>query len=124
MNTALWSVAGVLAAVFALAGLNKLVIPRAKLARAPGGGWVMDFSAAFVKVLGAVEVLGVLGLVLPRLLDVAPVLTPLAAVGLCLVMIGAGIVEFRRSEFKHVLLNVTYFALAAFVAAGRFHGLT
>jgi uncharacterized membrane protein len=120
MDTALWIIAGLLAAGFLLAGANKLFIPREKLAKAPGGGWVLDFSAGFVKGLGAVEILGAIGLILPALLDIAPVLVPLAAVGLGLIMIGAASVEFRRQEFKHVLLNLTYLAMAAFVAFGRF----
>ena len=65
------------------------------------------------------EILGAIGLILPALLDIAPVLVPLAAVGLGLIMTGAAIVEFRRQEFKHVLLNLTYLGLAAFVAFGR-----
>src|SRR6266705_1598503 len=120
MNTALWIIAGLLAAVFLLAGANKLFIPREKLAKAPGGGWVLDFSAGFVKALGAVEIMGAVGLILPALLDIAPVLVPLAAVGLGLIMIGAAIVEFRRHEAKHALLNLIYLALIAFVAIGRF----
>jgi DoxX-like family len=119
MHTALWIIAGLLAAVFLLAGSNKLFIPRERLAKAPGGGWVLDFSACFVKALGAVEILGAVGLILPALLDIAPVLVPLAALGLGLIMIGAAIVEFRRQEFKHVLVNLTYLALIAFVAWGR-----
>ena len=122
MNTALWIVAGLLAAVFLLAGSSKLFIPREKLAKAPGGGWVLDFSAGFVKALGAIEILGAVGLILPALLDIAPILVPLAAVGLALIMVGAAIVTFRRQEFKHMLLNLTYLALAAFVAWGRFAG--
>jgi hypothetical protein len=60
-------------------------------------------------------------LILPRLLDIASVLTPLAAVGLGLVMAGAVSVHFRRREFKQRALSIpTYFALAAFVAFGRF----
>ena len=120
MNLALCIVAGVLAAVFLLAGSTKLFIPRESMAKAPGGGWVLDFSAGFVKALGAVEILGAVGLILPALLDIAPVLVPLAALGLGLIMIGAAIVEFRRQEFKHMLLNLTYLALIAFVAWGRF----
>ena len=122
MNIALWIVAGLLAAVFLLAGANKLLIPREKLAKAPGGGWVLDFSAGFVKALGAVEILGAVGLILPALLDIAPVLVPLAALGLALIMTGAAVVTFRRQEFKHVLLNLTYLALLVFVAFGRFFG--
>ena len=115
-------IAGLLAAVFLIAGANKLLIPQEKLAKVPGGGWVLDFSAGFVKALGAVEILGAVGLILPALLDIAPVLVPLAALGLALIMVGAAIVTFRRQEFKHVLLNLTYLALLVFVAFGRFFG--
>ena len=120
MNLSLWIVAGLMATVFLLAGANKLLIPQEKLAKAPGGGWVEDFSAGFVKALGAVEILGAVGLILPALLDIAPILVPMAAVGLALIMVGAAIVTFRRQEFKHVLLNLIYLALALFVAWGRF----
>jgi hypothetical protein len=80
----------------------------------------LEFSAGFVKTLGAVEILGAAGLILPGLLNIVPILVPLAAVGLVLIMVGAAIVEFRRQEFKHMLLNLIYLALAAFVAWGRF----
>ena len=120
MDLTLWIIAGLLAAIFLFAGANKLFIPREKLAEAPGGGWVLDFSASFVKALGAVEILGAIGLILPALLGIAPILAPLAAVGLALIMVGAAIVTFRRHEFKHTLLNLAYLALAAFVAWGRF----
>jgi len=120
MNTALWIIAGLLATVFLVAGSNKLFIPREKLARAPGGGWALNFSPRFVKVLGGVEILGAVGLILPALLDIEPVLVPLAACGLAAIMVGAAIVTYRRQEFKHVLLNLTYLALIVFVAWQRF----
>lgn len=120
MNLTLWLVTGLLAAVFLVAGSTKLFIPREKLAKAFGGDWVLDFSAGFVKALGGIELLGAVGLILPAWLDVAPVLVPLAALGLGLIMIGAAIVEFRRLEFKHALLNLSYLALIAFVMWGRF----
>jgi uncharacterized membrane protein YphA (DoxX/SURF4 family) len=120
MNLALWIIAGLLAAVFLLAGSTKLFTSREKLAKAPGGGWVLDFSAGFVKALGAVEILGAVGLILPALLGIAPVLVPLAAVGLATIMVGAAIVTYRRHESVHVLVDVTYLAMAVFVAFGRF----
>jgi len=120
MNLALWIIAALLAAVFLFAGATKLLIPREKLAKAPGGGWVNDVSDGFVKALGAVEILGAVGLILPAALDIAPVLVPLAAVGLAAVMAGAAIVTLRRHEPTHALLNLTYLALIAFVAFGRF----
>ena len=120
MNLALWIITGLLAAVFLLAGSNKLFISREKLAKVPGGGWVLDFSAGFVKALGAVEILGAVGLILPALLGIAPVLVPLAAIGLATIMVGAAIVTYRRRESTHVLVDVTYLAMAVFVAFGRF----
>jgi hypothetical protein len=120
MNLTLWIIAGLLAVVYLASGAGKLIVPKEKLATAPGAGWVEDFSAGTVKAIGAVEILGAVGLILPALLDIAPVLVPLAALSLGLIMIGAAIVEFRRQEFKHMLLNLTYLALITFVAWGRF----
>ena len=93
---------------------------RGALGIGPAPGDDRFFSAGFVKTLGAVEILGAIGLILPAVLDIAPVLAPLAALGLGLIMIGAPIVEFRRHELKHVLLDLTYLALIVFVAVGRF----
>ena len=119
MNTALWIVAGVMAALFAFAGANKLFIPYDKLAKAPGATWVSLFSPSFVKALGAIEIVGAVGLVLPAILDIAPVLVPLAAIGLALIMAGAATVTFRLHEYLHVLLNLVYLSLLVFVAWGR-----
>jgi uncharacterized membrane protein YphA (DoxX/SURF4 family) len=120
MNLALWIIAGLLAGVFLIAGATKLVICQDTLAEAPGGGWINDFSAGFVKTLGAVEILGALGLIVPAILDIAPVLVPLAAIGLALIMVGAATVTVRRHEAGHALLNLAYLALIVFVAFGRF----
>lgn len=121
MNLALWIVAGLLALVFLAGGVGKLVVPRQKLiAMGPSAQWAGDFSAGAVKAIAALEVLGALGLVLPALLGIAPVLVPLAAVGLVLMMTGAAIVRLRRHENKLVLVDLLYLALAAFVAWGRF----
>ncbi|WP_433831382.1 DoxX family protein [Actinoplanes sp. CA-015351] len=119
MNTALWIVAGLLATVFTIAGLNKLILSQRTLSKAPGGGWVLDFSPRFLKILGALEVLGAAGLILPALLGIAPVLVPLAAVGIALIMIGAAVIIYRRGEYAHLLVNLTYLTLAAFVVIGR-----
>lgn len=120
MHIPLWALAGLLATVFLVAGSSKLFIPKEKLAKAPGGGWVLDFGPGFVKALGAVEIVAAVGLILPAVLDIAPVLVPLAASGLATIMVGAAIVTYRRKEFKHMLLNLTYLAAAVFVAWGRF----
>jgi uncharacterized membrane protein len=122
MDRALWIVAGLLAVAYLAGGVAKLIVPKEKLAAFPGGGWVEDFSAGAVKAIGALEVLGAVGLVLPAALGIAPVLVPLAAVGLALLMVGAVITRFRRHETKAMVADLVYFALAAFVAWGRFFG--
>ena len=95
-------------------------MPKEKLATTPGGGWVEDFSAGTVKAIGALEVLAAVGLILPAVLDIAPVLVPLAALGLVMVMVGAVITRIRRHEYKLVVVDLVYLGLAAFVAWGRF----
>ena len=79
MCTMLWIVAGLLAVVFAFSSVVKLSLPIDKLAHAPAGGWVEDVSAGAVRDIGALEILVPLGLILPAVLDIAPVLVPLAA---------------------------------------------
>ena len=122
MNLSLWIVAGLLAVVYLAAGVGKLIVPKEKLASAPGGGWVEDFSAGTVKGIGALEVLAAVGLVLPAATDIAPVLVPLAALGLVLIMVGAVITRLRRHEPKPMVADLAYLSLAGFVAWGRFFG--
>ncbi len=119
MNVVLWIVTGVLAAAFFAAGLMKLTQPRKKLVDS-GMGWAADVSDGAVKGIGALEVLGALGLILPAALDIAPVLVPIAATGLAVVMLGAIVVHARRKEAQTIVVNLVLLALAAFVAWGRF----
>ncbi len=119
MNVVLWIIAGLLAAAFAGAGLMKLAQPKAKLA-ASGMAWTEDFSDSQVKGIGAVEVLGALGLILPAALGIAEILTPLAAAGLAITMVGAAITHLRRKEGQMVPINVLLGGLALFVAVMRF----
>ena len=118
MNIVLWVLAAVLAAAFLAAGLTKLIQPKEKLAA--NMGWVDDFSPGMVKTIGALEVLAAIGLILPAALDVVPVLVPLAALGLVLMMIGAAITHRRRGELPMIAINVVLLVLAALVAWGRF----
>ena len=118
MNIVLWIVAGLLALAFLAAGTMKLTQPKEKLAA--GMPWTDDFSASAIKGIGALEVLAALGLVLPAALDIVPVLVPLAALGLVLVMVGAMATHARRKESQAIVINVVLAALAAVVAWGRF----
>jgi uncharacterized membrane protein YphA (DoxX/SURF4 family) len=119
MNIALWIISGLLAVVFLAGGAMKLIQPKQKLA-ASGFGFVEDFSAGAVKAVGALEVLAAVGLTLPAALDIAPVLVPLAAVGLVLLMAGAIITHLRRHEAQAIVVPVAVLALAVVVAWGRF----
>lgn len=120
MNVALWITAGVLSAVLLFAGLVKLVVPKQKLSGMRGAAWTDNFSAGSIKSLGVVEVLGAAGLVLPAVTGIAPILVPIAAVGVVLLMIGAAITHSRLGEISGVTANLVYLGLAAFVAWGRF----
>ncbi|UJW29881.1 DoxX family protein [Saccharothrix sp. AJ9571] len=119
MNVVLWVIAGLLAAAFLGAGAMKLAQPKEKLA-ASGMGWAGDYSAGSVKAVGAVEVLGALGLILPAAFGVAVILTPVAALGLAIVMVGAVVVHIRRKENQALAAPVILLILAAVVTWGRF----
>jgi len=119
VNVTLWVIAGLLAAAFAAAGLMKLAQPKAKLAES-GMAWTEDFTESQVKLIGLVEVLGALGLILPAALDIAPILTPIAAAGLALTMLGATVVHARRGEKSSIPVTLVLAALSAFVAIMRF----
>lgn len=118
MNIVLWIVAIALALAFLAAGLSKLVQSKEKLA--PRMAWVEDFETGPIKTIGALEVLGAIGLVLPGVTGIAPILVPLAATGLALLMIGAIVVHARRGETQAIPVNVVLLLLAVFVAWGRF----
>jgi uncharacterized membrane protein YphA (DoxX/SURF4 family) len=119
MNLALWIVAIVLAVVFTGSGLLKELVPKDKLVTA-GQGWAQDYSQTNIRLIGLAEILGAIGLVLPAAVHIAPILVPLAAVGLVLVMVGAAVVHARRNETMNVAVNLVLIALAIFVAWGRF----
>lgn len=120
MDVTLWIVAGLLAVAFTVGGISKLAIPKEKIADLPGGEWVGTFSRGAVKCLGVLDLLAALGLILPAMLDVVPVLVPLAAVGIALLMVGAVIVRLRHGASKAILVDAVYLGLAGFLAWGRF----
>jgi uncharacterized membrane protein YphA (DoxX/SURF4 family) len=119
MNIALWIVTALLAAVFLAAGAMKMVRP--KQALADGGlAWVESFPGVAVKGIGAVEVLAAVGLVVPPLVNIAPVLSPVAAIGIILLMVGAAITHLRRHEPQLMGVNAVIVLVSAFIVWGRF----
>jgi uncharacterized membrane protein YphA (DoxX/SURF4 family) len=121
MNVFLWIVQALLAVAFLGAGTLKLTQPKEKLQ--PRMAYVEDFSANAVKGIGAVEVLGALGVILPWATGIAKVLTPLAAAGLVITMIGAIVTHLRRKEGNQIGVPVVLLVLALIVTIGRFADL-
>src|SRR5262245_24149026 len=109
MHRLLWVVQVLLALLFLFAGGTKLVMPAAELtAQTP-------LPAAFLRFIGVMEILGGLGLVLPGMLHIRPVLTPLAAAGLSIIMIGAVIVTIQTMGLALAALPFVIGVLALFV---------
>ncbi|MBN9215668.1 MAG: DoxX family protein [Microbacterium sp. SCN 70-200] len=97
MTIALWIVNILLALAFLAAGAMKAARPKEALA-ANGMAWTEDFSSPSIKLIGIAEVIGAVGLIVPLLTGIAPILTPIAAVCLAIIMIGATATHARRKE--------------------------
>jgi VIT1/CCC1 family predicted Fe2+/Mn2+ transporter len=123
MNTALWIVQVVLAIFMLMPGSLKLMNSIEELI-AKGKGrmdWAEDISATNMKIIGLLEVLAAIGLILPMAIGFYPILTPLAAVGVILTMIGAISLHLKRGdEPKSWMINVVIILLAVFVTYGRY----
>jgi hypothetical protein len=113
MTHALWILQGLLAALFLWAGGMKLILPLEQLVGP------VPLPGLFMRFIGVLEVLGALGLILPGLLRVRPGLTPLAAVGLVVLMVGATVVTLMGGEVATAVIPLVVGCLATFVAWGR-----
>ncbi len=120
MKYALWIVQVLLGVAFFGAGFTKIITPYADLLANPQMAWVESLQPWMIQVIGVLEVAGALGLILPAVTRILPILTPLAGVGLALTMIGAAILHIVRGEFGPLVPNFVLMALALFVAYGRF----
>ncbi len=118
MGIALWVIQVLVAVAFLVSGATKLSQPKEKLVK--NMAWVEDFSQPTVRIIGVLEVLGAIGIVLPALTGILPWLTPMAALGLVLTMIGAALTHLRRAEYGGIAVSAVLLILAAFVAYGRF----
>jgi uncharacterized membrane protein YphA (DoxX/SURF4 family) len=123
MNIALWITQGILAATFAVSGTLKSVQSKERMI-ATGQTGVAPFPLPVIRVVAACELLAVLGLVLPWSTGVMPVLTPLAAVGLAVVMVGAAVSHWSLREYQQAFgVNLVLLLACTFVAVGRFGAL-
>ena len=113
MNAALWMVQGLLALIFLFAGGMKLVLPIEEMTKQ------MPLPGLFLRFIAVCEILGAIGLILPGLLRIRPGLTPLAAAGLVIIMIGATVLTLASGAVGPGLVSLVVGLLAAFVAYGR-----
>ena len=116
MHVTLWILQVVLAVVFAIAGVTHFLPPEGLPESMRG---MAEMPAGVPYFIGTVEILAVLGLILPGLTGIQTRLTPLAGAGLILVMVGAIVWHAQREEFPNIVLNVILAVIAAFVAYGR-----
>ena len=120
MNTAVWIAQGLLALAMLAGGGMKLAQSKQQLVASGSMDWTEDFPEPQIKGIGTLEVLAALGLILPALLDIAPVLVGVAAVGVVLLMLGAAATHLRRKEGQMVPVNLVIAAIAVFIAVMRF----
>ena len=113
----LWVAQVVLAIMFGMAGVMKLITPMDALGAQMA--WVGDSSELLVRFIAVAEIAGALGMILPAVTRIVPVFTPLAGVGLAVIQVLAMGVHLMRGEFGVLPVNLVLLALALFVAWGR-----
>lgn len=121
MNIALWIASGILAVFMAGGGFVKAVMPMNGTRKMP---WTNGFSDTTIRLIGTAEILGALGLILPVATGILPVLTPIAALGLAVLMAGATVTHRKINDPRSAAITTTVLmAIALFIAIGRFAGL-
>jgi putative oxidoreductase len=118
LNVILWAAQIILAGMFIIAGIMKTTMPIDQLSASLP--WTKDIPEWVVRFIGASEFLGALGLLLPSLLWIKPVFTPVAALGIIAIMLMASVFHITRSEFSAVGFTLILALVAAFIAWGRF----
>lgn len=118
MNIGLWVAQILLAAMYLMAGANKLFKPIAELTTMLP--WVSGTAEGLVRFIGLSELLGGLGLILPAVLRIKPTLTPIAAAGLALIQLLAIIFHMSKGEYAFLGLNIVLLLIAVLIAWGRF----
>jgi uncharacterized membrane protein len=121
MNIALWIASGALALFVAAAGFVKAFRPIAETRKMP---WTNGKSDNTIRLIGFSEILGALGLILPTATGIAPILTPIAALCLAVLMGGATVTHVRiKDPNSAAITTAVLMAIALFIAVGRFAGL-
>jgi hypothetical protein len=113
----------VLGLLLTVGGALKLTLPYATYTNQPGVAWSKEFKPEHLRLIGALEVSGGVGLLVPLFLPSLTLLTPFAAVGIALYMSGAMATHLRRSEYGNMVGNLLFIlGPALFVAYGKLVG--
>lgn len=122
MFTAITVVQVLLLIPLTLGGASKLALPYARFTKLPFQAWSNDFKPGHIRLIGVFEVSAAIGIGVSLFVDALSALTPLAAVGMALVMAGAMATHLRRAEYLNMVGNMTWLGMALFVAYGRLVG--
>lgn len=122
MNTVLWGIQGLLASFFLMPGFGKICNSKQK--HIEDGHLKPGASVTPIRVLGVLELLGCVGIIVPWLTGIVPILTPVTAVCFCLVMIARIVIHMQKKEYKMLPMLLLVLALAAVVAWYRFGAVT
>lgn len=117
LHISLWTAQGILAAALIMAGFMKIISPIEELSKA-GMSFVNHYKSSTVRFIGISEILGAVGLILPSLLRIRPLLTPIAAAGIAIIMLLA--TWFHITHNEPFVATIILFLMAAFVAWGRY----
>lgn len=117
INTIILILQILLALLFAYTGSTKVL--KGKVAFSNSKGWEHDYSSSTLKFFGILELLGAIGLIVPFATNILPILTPVAATALAMVMAGAILAHIRREEHKMILLNLIIIFLLAGIGFER-----
>jgi hypothetical protein len=121
MNTKVWIIQGILATVFTLSGLIIMLLPKDKLAARLS--WINEYSDSMRHFICLAKIFGAMGLILPMYLNILPILTPIAALGIATIMSLAMAYHFRKNEYKDVPATIIFGVLALIVAYYRLREL-
>ena len=123
VEIAVWIVSGLLAFAFTVGSIVRLVMPAKRYATIPNQQWILAVPRAGIVAISIAELLGAIGLIVPVLTGIVPILTPIAAVCLALIMTGALVFHIRRGERPNIPVALVLIALLLFVAIARFSGV-
>lgn len=118
MNTTLWILQSLVAFTFIYSGISKSILSEKKLV-ANGQTGVEGLPLPLIRFIGISEIFGAIGIILPLLLNILPILTIISAICFAVIMILAARIHYKRHEYKSVFINIIIFLVCIFITYGR-----